>query len=130
MLLSAALIPCWLMLFVSNESMVAEAFTIRASPRQPTTRLFLKDWVADMIDSELDRQNHLKEFEDEWMKKNRGAILHHMNNDVDNENLMMESSPEDFRMHAKDVKMAKEQPEKYCADRCVTTGNCDVFEDL
>lgn len=28
----------------------------------------------------------------------------------------------------KDEKMAQDDPMRYCADRCVTTGNCDVFE--
>ena len=28
----------------------------------------------------------------------------------------------------KDEKMAEDDPMRYCADRCVTTGNCDVFE--
>ncbi|KAL7537367.1 hypothetical protein ACHAWF_005738 [Thalassiosira exigua] len=26
--------------------------------------------------------------------------------------------------------MAADDPARYCADRCVTTGNCDVFEDM
>ena len=28
----------------------------------------------------------------------------------------------------KDERMAEDDPMRYCADRCVTTGNCDVFE--
>lgn len=30
----------------------------------------------------------------------------------------------------KDEKMANNDPARYCADRCVSTGNCDVFEDM
>ena len=30
----------------------------------------------------------------------------------------------------RDKRMAKRNPEKYCADRCVATGHCDVFEDM
>jgi len=30
----------------------------------------------------------------------------------------------------KDEKMANDDPMRYCADRCVSTGNCDVFEDM
>ena len=26
--------------------------------------------------------------------------------------------------------MANDDPMRYCADRCVSTGNCDVFEDM
>jgi len=28
----------------------------------------------------------------------------------------------------KDEKMADNNPQRYCADRCVATGNCDVYE--
>eukprot|EP00979_Chaetoceros_neogracilis_P016450 scaffold8032_cov265-Chaetoceros_neogracile.AAC.11 len=26
--------------------------------------------------------------------------------------------------------MARMNPEKYCADRCISTGYCDVYEDM
>ena len=29
----------------------------------------------------------------------------------------------------KDKRMAREDPARYCADRCVATGNCQVWED-
>lgn len=94
----------------------------------PPTRIFLEDWVADMIDEELYRQSHQKEFEDEWMEKNRGAVMHHMESDFGP--MVDDFDQQDFRMHQKDEKMAFRDPERYCADRCVATGNCDVFEDL
>jgi hypothetical protein len=30
----------------------------------------------------------------------------------------------------KDRRMAKDDPSRYCADRCVSTGNCQVWEDM
>jgi hypothetical protein len=30
----------------------------------------------------------------------------------------------------KDERMADRDPMRYCADRCVTLGYCDVFEDM
>ena len=30
----------------------------------------------------------------------------------------------------KDRRMAREDPARYCADRCVSTGNCQVWEDM
>jgi len=30
----------------------------------------------------------------------------------------------------RDKKLAFDDPQRYCADRCVTTGNCEVFEDF
>jgi len=111
----------------------SHAFTVMIQPptsRSPTTRLHLQDWVADLIDQEMYRQNHKKEFEAEWMEKNRGAVMYHLNNGNENENFMNTPAPEEFRQHAKDQKLAMEHPEQYCADRCITTGNCEIYEDL
>jgi len=30
----------------------------------------------------------------------------------------------------KDRRMARDDPSRYCADRCVSTGNCQVWEDM
>lgn len=30
----------------------------------------------------------------------------------------------------KDKRMARVDPARYCADRCVATGNCEVWEDM
>ena len=30
----------------------------------------------------------------------------------------------------RDKKLAEKNPQQYCADRCVATGNCDVYEDI
>lgn len=84
------------------------------------------DWVADMIDGELYRQAHKKEFENEWMEKNRNAVFSRIESDFVN----LDDHKEEFRMHQKDRRLAFKDPEKYCADRCVTTGNCDIFEDF
>lgn len=81
-----------------------------------------------MIDTELHRLSHKKEFEQEWMEKNRAAVMSRietdfvavMDNDIDKD---------DFRMHQRDKRLAFDDPQRYCADRCVATGNCDVFED-
>lgn len=80
-----------------------------------------------MIDGELYRQSHHKEFEAEWMEKNRGAMLYHMESDFGPINDFDET---DFRMHKKDERLAFNDPERYCADRCIATGNCDIYEDF
>ena len=33
-------------------------------------------------------------------------------------------------MKRRDKRLAEKDPQAYCADRCVSTGNCDVYEDL
>lgn len=115
------------------------AFMITPANKRPASRLFLEDWVADMIDGELWRLRHKKEFDQEWMEKNRGAVLKGSqaavkkdnNNGVDNYNLMMDDDArEEYRQHARDVKTARSNPQQYCADRCIATGNCDVYEDM
>jgi hypothetical protein len=103
----------------------SNAFVIRA-PVKASTKLFLEDWVADFIDSEKYRQDHMKDFEAEWMEKNRAAVLSRMESDF----MPNVDDAEDFRMHNKDKKMAFDHPDKYCADRCLTTGHCDIYEDL
>ena len=49
------------------------------------------------------------------------------------------NSPTDFSPNAgaaqkiqmrKDKRMARTDPARYCADRCVATGNCEVWEDM
>ena len=102
------------------------AFLVKDHGR-PSTVVFLDDHIADMIDRELWREHHKKEFENEWMEKNRGAILSSLNADTVMTNDEDQST---FRQVLKDRKLAKEDPAAYCADRCVTTGNCDVYEDL
>lgn len=100
-----------------------------------TTTLYLEDHIASMIDQELWRQGHKSEYEQEWMDKNRHAVLKSVGLTGDNvgdfSNLMLDDDDtQNFRQHKKDTRMAQKNPQQYCADRCVATGNCDVYEDL
>jgi len=103
------------------------------------------DWVADMIDEEIYRQYHHKEYEEAWMKKNKAAILSRLSDASSNDDSSSSSSSsgypssmmmlegedrEAFAEHKRDERMAFLKPEKYCADRCLATGNCDIFEDF
>lgn len=103
----------------------AAAFLV--APKAPaTSRLFLEDRIANLIDHELYRQQHKKEYENEWMEKNREAVFRRLNDDIP-----MEADEEtDFRQARKDRRLARTNPQSYCADRCITTGNCDVYEDI
>jgi len=94
-----------------------------------------------MIDEEIYRQQHKKEFENKWMEKNRGAILHSMSgastssgsgsSTSSNGNALMDDDQQELmRERVKDKRLASNDPERYCADRCLSTGNCDVYEDL
>ncbi len=105
---------------------ITSSFLIR--PAAPvSTKLFLEDWVADLIDKELYRQSHKKDFEREWMEKNREAVFHNVVTDF---GPVADPDDTDFRMYNRDKYMAVHDPQRYCADRCIATGNCDIFEDL
>jgi hypothetical protein len=128
---------CYSFVVVSSSStkIFASPTTMTTTP----TTLFLENWVADMIDHELYRQNHKKEYENAWMAKNKNAILHSLGgNDPDDAlssigsstTSVFEEQLENFRQHNKDIKLAQHDPQRYCADRCVSTGNCDIYEDV
>lgn len=87
-----------------------------------------------MIDNELYRQQHHEEYEAAWMKKNKGAVVSSLNS-ADSigmypSQMMDESDREAFAEHKRDERMAFLKPDKYCADRCLATGNCDILEDF
>jgi hypothetical protein len=62
------------------------------------------------------------------MENNRNQILHKLPSE--SEVLDDQDNLQNLRQVAKDKKLAKEDPQRYCADRCVATGNCDVYEDI
>lgn len=95
---------------------------VRKSP------LFLEKWVAALIDGELDRQGHKEEYQREWMEKNRGAVVQSLG--MENNLMLGDDDMANLQQRRKDELMAKQDPQKYCVDRCIATGNCDVFEDL
>ena len=97
--------------------------------QRSTTSLNIEDWVAEMIDGEVYRQHHKKEFEEEWATKNRATMMQVLKSGSEPSAFMPVEDPEDFREHVKDKILASKNPERYCIDRCVATGNCDVFQD-
>ena len=82
-----------------------------------------------MIDGESYRQTHQKDFEREWMEKNREAMLSRLN---DGKRAIPddEDPGQNMRELARDRILATKNPRQYCADRCISTGNCDVYEDM
>jgi hypothetical protein len=121
--------------FVSALSLtaLADGFTILTpkSTRPSLTTVYLEDRIARMIDREYYREQHLSEFESEWMKQNREAVLHGLRDTADPYMATHIDSPDqEFRERARDRMLAIKEPERYCADRCMSTGNCDIYEDL
>ena len=91
------------------------------------TALNLEDWVADLIDGEVLRQANHEEYDKAWMEKNRAAVISRMESDY---LPMMDVDSDNVRQRQKDERMANTNPSAYCADRCVATGHCDVYEDI
>ena len=92
-----------------------------------------------MIDQEVYRQGHQEQYRKEWMEKNRPAILQRMHPSSSNDDVSTTTTTlldddidtmTDVRQRRKDQHLAEKDPQQYCADRCIATGNCDVFEDL
>ncbi len=114
---------------------------------RPSTQLNLEDHIANMIDNELKRLHSKDLIESKWNDKQR-ALSAEVKPTPDNYDFQAEfdaMSPQDILgfssgvdrtkdttspRRRKDEKMAEDDPMRYCADRCVTTGNCDVFEDM
>jgi hypothetical protein len=112
-------------------TVVVPAMTNRKTTAPSTSQLFIEKWVADMIDNELFREQHKDDYERAWMEKNRAAVLQGFQPSNDSNLLAtMDMDGSDARQKLKDSKLARENPQQYCADRCVATGHCDVYEDM
>jgi hypothetical protein len=111
-----------------GSAFVAPSRTTIAFRKSPT-KIFLEDWVADLIDGENYRLEHMEDYEREWMEKNRAAILSRLN-DGSRAVPDDEEPAQNIRERARDRILAKKNPKQYCADRCIATGNCDVYEDM
>lgn len=125
-------------LFLLSIPAMVGSFTIVPSKysKSSSPRLHMIDkHIADMIDHELYRQNHKQEFEEAWMQKNKPAILQRMDDAVSASTIdaltsMDSDTVYNVRQQLRDQKLARTNPQQYCADRCIATGYCDVFEDL
>jgi len=81
------------------------------------------------IDDQLWRQNHRNEIEADWHRKNARWMEGDLPQDFDfDDHLMVDTVNQ--RQLEKDRRLAHKDPAAYCADRCIATGNCDVFEDF
>lgn len=86
--------------------------------------------ILNRIDKELVRLQSKKEHEKEITTKiqelNKDMAILPTNYEYNED---FETSTDSI-VKRKDLKLALNDPQRYCADRCVTTGHCDVFEDM
>mmetsp|Transcript_28665 Transcript_28665/g.45144 ORF Transcript_28665/g.45144 Transcript_28665/m.45144 type:complete len:211 (+) Transcript_28665:83-715(+) len=122
--------------------------------RPTSTTLFLEDHIANMIDNEMRRLYQKHETQSQWEARQRSLKTDNMmqttllpeNYDFAAEEFEYVEPPAATTVvngftsgvdrsvsgprRRKDEKMVEDDPMRYCADRCVSTGNCDVFEDM
>ena len=81
------------------------------------------------VDEEFYRETHVKEWNQE-RRTHDEAVLENdipVAYEVDEADLF---EPTFHLQEKKDRKLARTNPQRYCADRCLTTGYCDAFEDF
>jgi len=72
--------------------------------------------------------------EHKWDEKNRKVLEPSLPQSFDTGdyfNAMSDKNDEgNMIQKRKDKKLASKNPESYCSDRCVTTGSCEIFEEM
>jgi len=109
------------------------SFIHPTSSSRMTTHLNLENHIAEMIDGEVTRLTNIGQWRHEQAEKVKKGREPTVPQGFDF------NSASDFQPNAgaaqtiqkrKDKRMAREDPARYCADRCVSTGNCEIWEDM
>lgn len=93
---------------------------------RPKTFLNLEDHIAEMVDLEFYRENHKEEYNKQRETKKKVDDFLPVGFEFSED----WNDPKDLRQLVRDKKLADKNPQKYCADRCVATGSCEVYEDI
>ena len=86
--------------------------------------------VLYRIDREYYRQTHKEEVETKKKERNTAVLERKIPQEFDVGSFNLLNVNENEVVSRRDTLLAKRNPEKYCMERCVATGHCDVFEDL
>ncbi|KAL7535565.1 hypothetical protein ACHAXR_006574 [Thalassiosira sp. AJA248-18] len=103
------------------------------SSSRATTQLNLENHIASMIDNEVDRLRNIglwRQKEAEKLKKAKEPTLPQGFDWNDVNDFQPNAGAAQKIQMRKDKRMARDDPARYCADRCVSTGNCQVWEDM
>lgn len=126
---------------VHNRVYLSKSFTFNTNckntrlhgKQESSTRLYLEDHIADMIDLELLRLTNKREYEKQRREKNKAVAEQSLPSNFESGDFfnVFKSNPDQESIEKRrDRRMATNSPEQYCADRCVSTGHCDVYEDM
>mmetsp|Transcript_38070 Transcript_38070/g.46481 ORF Transcript_38070/g.46481 Transcript_38070/m.46481 type:complete len:172 (-) Transcript_38070:88-603(-) len=126
---NSALVSLILMVFGNSNVYAFTGFKIQTT--RPCTFLNLEDDIADMIDNELIRLYTKDQVDEIKRQRTQKALTPELPRDFDfqfDEEIM--ANDKDSLQMVKDRRLAEKDPARYCADRCVSTGYCDVFEEF
>mmetsp|Transcript_1992 Transcript_1992/g.2489 ORF Transcript_1992/g.2489 Transcript_1992/m.2489 type:complete len:172 (-) Transcript_1992:177-692(-) len=105
--------------------------SFRVQTSRPRTFVNLEDKIADMIDNELVRLRTKEQTDAQKNARTQAALTPDLPTgfDFQFDEGIMANDVDSLRM-VKDRRLAENDPARYCADRCVSTGFCDVFEEF
>ena len=84
----------------------------------------------DRIDMQLLRLENKEKYEAEFKAKNSKIMEPTLPTSFDYDNYAALNDGMTNVERRRDIRLAHDHPERYCADRCVSTGHCDVLEDF
>merc|ERR1711862_552740 len=101
---------------------------------KPSTEIRLEISVAEMIDREYERltdhTNWRKKQQQEMRERQNAKIPEGFDFNSATDFTTTSQSANAKIQRRKDKRLARNDPAKYCADRCVSTGNCSVWEEF
>lgn len=122
-----------IIVFAAALSSVSSFVNPATTSSRVTTHLNLENHIADMIDGEVNRLQNIVGWRREQAQKLKegqepsipaGFDFNSVNDFTPNT-----GAAQKIQMR-KDKRMARDDPARYCADRCVATGNCEIWEDM
>ncbi len=78
------------------------------------------------VDDELYREMHLDEWKNDRMQNDQAVLESKLPTEFEDADF---AEPIFNKQLIRDRKLARDDPQAYCADRCLTTGYCEVFEE-
>jgi hypothetical protein len=106
---------------------------VPASSSRVSTRLNLENHIAEMIDNELERLQNIglwRRKQAEKLNKGKEPSMPQGFDFNSVSDFQQDNGAAKKIQMRKDRRMARDDPARYCADRCVSTGNCQVWEDM
>ena len=118
-----------IILFLSSAS---GTFVPVGSSARNSVALNLDKKIADMLDKQYYSMMHpevARAKEENFRRRNAAYVPDNLPASFDGVD-MIRSDHKDFVQYRKDKALASRDPQAYCAERCVSTGSCEVYEDI